>query len=340
MGLLKKKLKSGLIGCGHFARIAYTPAFNMRSNPIACSGLYSRNIKSSELLRDNLRYKPEVFTSHEELFASGIDCVIIATPNYSHKYFIIEALKNNLNVFCEKPVTNTLKDALDLMLTLKNSGSILMVGYNRRYLATVQRLKKLINGGAIGKINEVFAFHNQDIKGHLLKSDWLNDAEKSGGGVLHNAGTHLINVMLYLFGKINNVSAEFRNIEMPVAFSEDTAVCRFVFQSGVVGTLKASWVKAVDSAYEHIVVKGEKGDITSDIWADSIAIQYHSKKIKKIHCRKGTPADSIYNELVHFYNCIRLKKTPDTDIKDSIETLKVTDAARISAMTSREIRID
>lgn len=338
--LPKRDFYTGLIGCGHFVKFAYVPAFNNPGNPIACSGLYSRSVRSAREVCRNLRYKSKVFTSYEDLVSSGITSVIITAPNNLHYYYIIESLNRNLDIFCEKPVVNNLKDVYHLKSLLEKSRNILMIGFNQRYLDRIRKLKLLIKNGDIGKIKEVHAFHNQNIVDHLLRSDWLSDKTKSGGGVLHNAGVHLVNIMLYLFGKIDKVSAEFQNIKMPVSFGEDTASCRFIFKSGVCGFLKASFVNAVDSNYEHIIIKTDKASIKSSMLNNDIIINNDSGYLKSIDCNSGSIPDSIYNELVHFYDCIKNRKIPDTDIDDSIETLRVAEAARISAIEKREICLD
>lgn len=307
--LPQRDFYGGLIGCGHFVKCAYVPAFNKSNNPILISGLYSRSMSSSEGVKQTLRYKSNVFTSYEYLINSGVKAVIITAPNHLHYHYVVESLKRGIDVFCEKPITNTLEEAFHLKSILQDSPCILMVGFNQRYTDRIRRLKELIASGDVGNVSEVHAFHNQNVATHLSNSDWLSDTNKSGGGVLHNAGIHLVNVMIDIFGGVEKVTADFRNIKMPVNFGEDTAYCKFRFKSGVHGYLNASFVGAVDSTYEHIVIKTDKAIVTSDMRMNNIIIENNSKQISRIQCSNETVSDTIYNELKHFYSCIKTKKS-------------------------------
>jgi len=336
----KEKTLCGLIGCGHIAKIGYAPALNQNNCPLTCLGLYSRSSKSAKLLKKEIDYPVKIFRSFEELADSNIDCAIIAAPNHLHNYYIEKSLAKGLDVLCEKPVTNTLAQARILKRRLRKSRNIVMIGYNQRYLDRYRKLKSLLDAETIGEIQEVFAYHNQNLVEYIMRSDWLGDKEKSGGGVLHEAGTHLVNMLLHLFGGINKVYAEFSNIKIPDRFGEDTVSCKLSFHSGIKGTLLASWANGVKSSYEHMIIIGKKGIITTDAATSSITLRSGRNKVKTIPCVKERIADSIYNELMHFYYCINSRTKPQTDIDDAIETLKVTEAARISATTNKEITID
>jgi len=334
----ERGLLAGLVGCGNFARYAYIPAFNRRELPIVILGLLSNNPRSSEETRKLLRYETKIFCSYEELLNSGIKGVILTLPNHLHYQHIIKALESGLDVFCEKPVTNNLSDAVRLNRYLSGRKNILMIGFNQRYSDRTKVLKSLIERNELGEIYEVDAFHNQNIASHLRKSSWLNDSKKSGGGILYNAGIHLVNLMLYLFGPIDSVFAKLECKKMPEVFGEDTAACDFYFKSGIKGEMAASYINEIDSSYEHLVIKGSKGLIYTDMKTSSIMYRSsHAVKWRDIYCKKEFVADSVFNELLHFYGCIEKRLKPDTDIVDSINTLSVIEAAYLSSLEKRRV---
>lgn len=331
---------SGLVGCGYFVRYAYVPALNYPDNPIVCSGLYSRSPQSAKRVQTMLNYKTKVFASYEELVNSGISSVIITAPNHLHWYYIAESLKRSLDVFCEKPPVINLKDAYELRSLLKNSGNILLVGFNRRYSDKVKTLKRLIQDGAVGNITQVNISYNQDIADFVLKSDWLSDRDKSGGGVLYNAGIHWINAMLDIFGRMDKVSAEFRNMKLAQNCGEDTASCKFIFHSGIKCFLEVSFVNALDCFGERIIIEGNRATITTNMQENDFCIRDKDGHSRIITCSGNDFLGSIRNEMAHFAHCIKTRTTPLTDIEDSLQTLRVAEAARISAMENREINID
>lgn len=327
-----KGLRVGLSGCGNFTRCAYIPAFNKEDTLIKISGLFSNSRHSSEKIQKFIRYKTKIFLSYDELLNSGIKGVILVLPNHLHYQYIIKALESGVDVLCEKPVTNNIDDAVRIQEYLAKTKNILMIGFNQRYLDRTKIIKLLIENNELGEIYQVEAFHNQNIASHLKKSNWLNDSRKSGGGVLYNAGIHLINLMLYFFGSVDSVFAKLEYKEIPRAFGEDTAVCDFCFKSGVKGRLTASYINEVNSSYEHLVIKGDKGVIYTDMMTSSIMYKAnHLLKWRNIHCKKELVVNSVFNELLHFYNCIEKRIKPDTDIVDSINTLRVLEAAYMSS---------
>jgi predicted dehydrogenase len=329
---------AGLVGCGDFVRYAYIPALNRFSSRIACSGLYSRSPKSAQKVANILSYKSNVFGSYEDLVQSGIKSVIITAPNHLHYHYILESFKKGLDVFCEKPVTNTLQEAIHLKTVVDKSDNILMVGFNLRYLDAINKLKALIKSGEAGKVYNVYAYYNINISDYLLRSDWLGDPQKSGGGVVHYAGVHLINILYYLFGKIENVTAEYSNVRMPENYGEDTAKCTFLFQSGVQGLFEASYVNAIRHVYD-IIIEAENARVMLDINRSRIKVCYKTGVIKNIYCKREIFLDSVFNELMHFDNCIRTRSIPYTDICDSIETMKIVTALKRSSLDGKDVNV-
>lgn len=331
-------LFAGLVGCGNFASFAYIPAFNSSRMPVVAFGLFSSNLSSSRRVQKLFRYKTQVFSSYEGLLRSGIRAVILTLPNHLHYQNIIKALESGLDVFCEKPVTNNLGDAVRIQEYLARTKNILMVGFNQRYLDRIKKIKSLIENNELGEIYEVNAYHNQNIVGHLKRSGWLNDSKKSGGGVLYNAGIHLVNLMLYFFGPVESVTAKLQYKEIPKDFGEDTADCDFNFKSGVTGRISASYLNEVNSSYEHFIIRGGKGEIYSDMKTSSIMLKpVGASRWKSVSCNKEVVADSVFNELLHFNNCIEARLCPDTDILDSINTQRVIEAAYQASVEKRRI---
>jgi len=337
----KTGLSVGLVGCGNFARYAYLPAFNRNKMSLIVSGLYSNSCNSSKKTQRMFKYETRVFPGYEELLHSGIKGIILTLPNHLHYQYIIKALESGVDVFCEKPVTSNLSDCLKLKKYLENSGRILMVGFNQRYSERISKIKNFLENSGLGKVYEVAAYHNQNIAKRIIKSPWLADAQKSGGGVLYNAGIHLVNLMLYFFGPIEYAAAKLESRKIPASFGEDTADCDFYFTSGVKGRLAASYVNGVNSSYEHLVIKGSGGMLYTDMKTSRIIFKPEGvSRWDEIRCKKETVAGSVFNELSHFYNCMEKRVTPQTEIVDSLNTLTVLEAAYLSSRERRKVPIN
>ncbi|MBN1688532.1 MAG: Gfo/Idh/MocA family oxidoreductase [Candidatus Omnitrophica bacterium] len=330
---------SGLVGCGRFARAAYLAALNTPGCPVVCSGLVSRSLASAKAFQRRLWYQAAVYPSWDEFCASGIRSVIIALPNHLHAEYVEKALEKGLDVLCEKPLVNSLGEAMRVRTILQKSGRILMTAFNRRFQESMRKIEDILKEGRVGTVREVRACHNQDIGNVLLESDWLCDQSKSGGGVLHHAGVHLLNVMLYLFGEVDRVSATFQNLKLPDLLGEDTAECEISFCSGVRGILKASYANAFPSGYERLEIEGDRGILYYHSHDDGLRIRSGAGAEEWIDCRTTATKESVLEMLKHFSKCVDKKLLPETDLEDSVRTLRVSEACKISAREKRVVLI-
>jgi len=333
------KLNCGLVGTGKFFDYAYVPALNKRTSPLVISGILARDEAKFHAAQRSLRYPVKHFTDADALLASGINSVLILLPNHLHLEFARRALERGLNVFCEKPLAQNVTDALALRAVAQQTGRALMVDFNQRYLDRNRVLKQqVIAENRIGKIVSARAFHNQDLRG--LKSFAALHRDRTGGGVLHNAGIHFVNLFLHWFGDVERVNAVFENRALPAECGEDTARCRFWFRNGVTATLDASLANAADTTYERVEFTGADGEIASDLKKGDIVCRPTSKPQLKIPCRTEIMNDSVGNALEHFAHCVKNGLRPETDVDDSIRTMKVIEALTLSAQRGTDVRLE
>lgn|GEM_PF-1859021 len=329
------KLNCGLLGAGRFFDYAYVPALNKRNSPLVISGILARDEVKFHCAQRSLRYPAQHFTDAGALLSSGINSTLILTPNHLHLELARSALERNLNVFCEKPLVQNVADALALRTLAEKSGRVLLVDFNQRYFDRNRVLKQVVTENRIGKIISVRAFHNQDLR--RLPSFATLHRDRTGGGVTHNAGIHFINLFLHWFGDVERVNAVFENRALPAECGEDTAHCRFWFRNGVTATLDASLANAVDTTYERVEFTGEDGEISSDLKKCNILYRPKSKPPLKIPCRTEIVSDSVFNALAHFAHCVKNRLQPETDVDDSIKTLKVIEALTLSASRGADV---
>src|SRR5688572_25286783 len=144
------KLSCGLVGAGSFFRYAYLPALNRRTSAISVAGILARDsAKAQDVLRQ-LRYKAGRFASLDALLDSGVNSVLILAPNNQHFDFARRSLEKGANVFCEKPLANTVSEVLSLKSAADHAGRVLMVDFNQRHLDRNRVLKQVIGDGRIG----------------------------------------------------------------------------------------------------------------------------------------------------------------------------------------------
>ncbi len=332
------KLACGLMGAGSFFNYAHLPALNRKSSPLVIAGILGRDENKIRAAQSGLRYKTKGFTAPEALLDSGINSLLILLPNHLHFDFTKRALEQGLNVFCEKPLANNVGDMLALKAVAEKSARVLMMDFNQRYSDRNRVLKNVIAEKRIGKIISARAYHNQDLRG--LESFAPLHRDLTGGGAVHNAGVHFINLFLHWFGEVERVRAVFENRALPVECGEDTAHCEFHFRNGVTATLDASLANAVDTSYERVQFTGADGEISSDLKKSDIVCRLKSKPQLKIPCAREIISDSVFNALEHFAHCVKNNLQPETDVNDSIKTMKVIEALTLSAQRGAEVALD
>lgn len=132
-----------------------------------------------------------------------IDIVLIATPNDVHKEIAIKALKAGKHVVCEKPVTITSADLLEIAETAKQAGRVFMVHQNRRWDEDFRIIKELFEKRTVG---EPFHLESRVQGANGIPGDW-RQLKAYGGGMLLDWGVHLLDQLLLLTdSKIERVS--------------------------------------------------------------------------------------------------------------------------------------
>lgn len=98
----------------------------------------------------------KAYNDLRELIArDDIDIVVIATPDHWHAYSTVAALNAGKDVYCEKPLTHNIHEAITVMDTVKKTGRVLQTGSMQRSMTEFRVASELIRNGVIGKISHV-----------------------------------------------------------------------------------------------------------------------------------------------------------------------------------------
>jgi len=98
----------------------------------------------------------KAYNDFREIIArDDIDAVYIATPDHWHAYPTVAALKAGKDVYCEKPLTHNIHEAITVMDTVKKTGRVLQTGSMQRSMTEFRIACELVRNGVIGKISHV-----------------------------------------------------------------------------------------------------------------------------------------------------------------------------------------
>ena len=171
-------------------------------------------------------------TNVEEALNENTDTVVIATQHNLHASQALKALKAGKHVFVEKPLALTKNEIDQIEEAQLESGSMIMVGYNRRFAPQVQKIKDLLKNKKTPK-----TFIMTMNAGHIPKDHWTQDANLGGGRIIGEA-CHYIDLMRHLSGsKIKSYAvikmAENEHTEV----TEDKAIITLSFEDGSIGSI-------------------------------------------------------------------------------------------------------
>ena len=121
-----------------------------------------------------------------------IDWVMIFTPNYLHKQYMLDAFEAGKNVFCEKPLATTIADCKLICDAQHKSKRVLATGFVLRYSMLYRKVKELLTSGDFGKIININASENREtFGGGSSMNNWRRFTEKSGPYILEKCSHDL-----------------------------------------------------------------------------------------------------------------------------------------------------
>jgi len=146
--------------------------------------------------REDARQKGlDVYGELATFLSAEMDAVIIATPNQWHAKYAIAAMRAGKNVMCEKPAAMSADEMMDIMAVSKETGKFFTVHQQRRWDSDYRLVSDLIHSGQIGNVTTI---ESRVLGERGVCFGWRADPE-SGGGMLYDWGTHLIDQILQLY---------------------------------------------------------------------------------------------------------------------------------------------
>jgi predicted dehydrogenase len=341
-------LKLGLIGAGnigrrHLAAILPDPAYTAAAiaDPTPAAEAFARehgipHFADAERMLDEVRP----------------DGAIVATPNQHHRTGGLACIERGVPVLIEKPLADSIADALDLVEAAARAGVPVLVGHHRRHNPIMRKAAEAIADGAVGRVTAVACLWLARKPDDYYDLAWRR--QPGGGPVLINA-IHDIDNLRMLCGEIETVLAATADgaRNFPV---EDTAAAVLRFASGALGTLTLSdavsapwnweWNSQENPFYPHeqqscLFITGTRGALTVPTldhwwhepgqgWGDPLT----RRRIPV------TPADPYVEQLRNFAEVIRGAAAPVVSGLDGARTLAATLAIKQSAARGAAVAVD
>ena len=168
------------------------------------------------------------------------EAVGITSETVRHRPLIEAAASHGCHILCEKPLATTLEDSEKISDIVAKTGILFMQSFPKRFDPVNHELHRMIRQGELGRIilARVRHGHFHGLDPHFT-TQWHMDPSLGGGGALLDEGIHGADLIRWLFGEPERVTAMISDAALGLRV-EDIAVAVFRFPSGLLAELSAS----------------------------------------------------------------------------------------------------
>jgi len=335
------KVRIGLIGCGGIMGSHVSNYQAIKQAEIAAlADVKKAQIAVTVAKHPELDGLPQFSDYRKMIEKVELDGVVIATPHLVHFDQIRTCLGADLHVLIEKPMVCTVAHAKQVMKMAEKTGKVLMISYQRHYSPAWRLVKKMVEGGKLGGLTFVSALQAQDWL-NWTKGGWRHNPVVSCGGQLNDAGSHLIDALLWATGlQPETVFAQINNRGTKVDILAGVTVR---FKGGAIGTL--SVVGDAPGWWEDIAFYGEKGGLyvrrdyltmrDDQLFQSSRGKALFSAELKELTARPKYSSNADRN----FVNSILGREEPQTPAICGLRVMQLTEAAWTSARIGGPVKV-
>ncbi|MCM8820719.1 MAG: Gfo/Idh/MocA family oxidoreductase [Candidatus Omnitrophica bacterium] len=307
------KIRIGFIGCGgiagaHMERL-------VRIENVEFVGMC--DVEKERAEKAAQKYGGKVYTDFEQMLDEvKMDACYICVPPFAHIGQEEMCIEKGIHLFVEKPVHLELEKAKEIAKRVQQKGLITGVGYVLRYFDVVDEAREII-------AKEQIAFARGRYYGGVPgegENKWLITKSMSGGQLVEQA-THIVNMMQYFFGDIEEVYGYkiegINNKIYPGYDVEDASSLLFKFKNGYIGNLTCTWLWSGFNSGIEVVGKG----IVIDYQGNTLTVDRGNKRNISI-----SSLDPMFEEEKAFVKAV---ETGDpsyvkSDYLDGLKTFAVT----------------
>jgi predicted dehydrogenase len=340
-----KELKFAVLGCGFWSKFQIGAWSEL--DGVDLVAVYNRTLSKAQKIADYFKV-PRVYENPEELFIKEqLDFVDIITDVDTHALFVEMAVKHGIkHIICQKPMAPDFETAKRMVKVCNKAGVKLYIHENYRWQAPVRRFKKIIDSGDIGK---PFKARVSFLSGFPVfdNQPFLKDLDHF---ILTDMGSHVLDVVRYLFGECNELWCQTRAINSGIK-GEDLAVILMNMKKGIPVYTEMSYASIVEHdtfSTLNILVEGEKGScyLGPKFEIRTTTQQGTKSEIVKFPSYPWADPDYIVNHEsgIHInrniLEDIQGKTKAENSGTDNLETVRLIWASYDSAATGKKIKLE
>jgi len=324
-------MKLAVIGCGYWGPNLIRTLYQLsEENQVVCCDFDTAKLKRMQGLFPQIQTTTDASQVMDD---PDVKAVFLATPVHSHHTLGETALKKNKHLFVEKPLANSIENALKLVDLAQARNRVLMVGHTFEYTAAVNKIKEIVDSGHLG---EILYISSTRVNLGLFQPD-IN--------VVWDLAPHDISIMNYVLGAAPiGVNAQGKaHYKKGI---EDVATVSLNYDNGVIAFIHVSWLDP-NKIRRTTFVGSKKMLVYNDIemqekikiydkgvdtppYYDTYAEFQFSYRYGDIHIPRVEEYEPLRFELNHFIDCINKRQTPRSDGYSGLRVVSVLEAAEHS----------
>ena len=289
--------------------------------------LKRKGVKISDSLTDCLKEKPKIG--------------VIANETSLHIPTAIKLANEGLDLFLEKPLSNSLKNAEKLRAIVKKKKLVTQMGCNLRFHPCIKKIKNLIEQKKIGRIISAQVQNCSYLPDYHPREDYRNGyaARKDLGGGVILTQIHEIDYMYWFFQEVENVISISGKLSDLNVTAEDYVSSILKFRNKIIGELHMDYFQRPD--FRSCKIRGTKGEIYWNSNNNRVNIYKQNKKRWEtvLEVKKYERNFSYVEQLKHFLECVKDRKKSINDLDQGIATLKIALAIKKASKSMKNISI-
>lgn len=311
-------LKWGVLGAGSVAQRRAMPAIK-KADGAELHALLSRDAERAERLARE-HGATRAYTTVDALLADdALNAIYVSTPVYLHREQVIAAAERGLHVLCDKPMALTPQECKEMIAACNANGVHLQLCFLFRFHSCFQQIQTWVDEGCFGQIvhgRMPFLKHYQ-----LTPDEWRAQPEKGGGGCFMDLGPHSVDLLRYLIGEVNAVSA-FYNSATQATRVEETGGIFMRFDNGAQAFTDLSFsVPQCDIVLELYGTEGTVWVYNDDGWKMKTYFGDEKQLIPSQY------EDLYQGQFEHFADCVQHGASPITSGFDGLRASEILAAA-------------
>ena len=337
----------GIVSTGMHPDSKIAPAINAASDAQLVA-VYSRDQGRADAFASR-HGANAAYSSLDDLLAdSRVDAVFISSPNSLHAGQAIQAANAGKHVLCEKPMTTTLADAVDMVRACRDRGVKLGVGFELRHNPGHILARDLVADGTLGRITLAqgqwgFGSRGQEVfPPREGLRQWWDDPEAIGGAsTMMGTGVHVMDLLRFVLGQeIIEVAAitDGQTAERPL---EQIAALSLRFGNGALATLVCG--RLLPDTRNDLAIYGINGRFTSreTVWeAQKGDIEVVSDTLNRTEAYPDNYLGNFIAQTEDFQQAVAEDREPAATGIDGLRAVETTLAAIESARTGRIVKVE